>query len=81
MHLNTDSGNSSAKVAEEDAASAIPDLSRRNTIVPPPSLEEVEQDMENIEEGIIIPSAIRQLLPLTNSSSRLFGRRSGPRER
>lgn len=29
----------------------IPDLTRRNTIVAPPSLEEVEPDMINVEEG------------------------------
>jgi len=28
----------------------MPDLSRRNTLVPPPTLDEIEKDIENIDE-------------------------------
>lgn len=41
----------SVSVSDDAAEEVIPDLGRRNTIVPPPSLEEVEPDMENVEEG------------------------------
>lgn len=53
MHFNSDSGNN-VKITEDDTTQPIPDLSRRYTLVPPPSLEEVEPDMENVEEGILL---------------------------
>lgn len=37
--------------SSEDAKESTPDLSRRNTIIVPPTFQEVEQDIEHDEEG------------------------------
>ncbi|XP_019869478.1 aspartyl/asparaginyl beta-hydroxylase isoform X2 [Aethina tumida] len=40
----------SERPKEEEFKEPTPDLSRRNTIIPPPPLQEIEQDIENDEE-------------------------------
>lgn len=64
--FDLDSGTVPAKISDEESPQPTPDLSRRNTIVPPPSLEEVEPDLENAEEGIT-PSTTNALLTFETS--------------
>lgn len=53
LHCLLNSDKVSSEKADDTIRETItPDLTRRNTIVAPPSLEEVEPDMENVEEGI-----------------------------
>lgn len=51
-------------VTEEEEI--ISDLSRRNTIVPPAPIEQIENEMNNLEDGTIINNALIMTLQLYN---------------
>lgn len=58
-----------------------PDMSRRNTFVPPPALEEIEQDIENLEEGTLVPISKHLKLISLSNYLRILGRRTRRKRR